>query len=254
MPVLRSRPIPGPERRGASVWRIRGLPDCVRAGAAAGQLRCFPSQIPGTLQPPLELGHRRSPYAPSPRVRLRAKLTRAQASVQGPIQPPARWPPRQPCSLRVTRRVRTGCAPPAAPQRPDHTHVQPSHRHGNHRKTTAGPLRPSAGWVSKTPGLRPSLPHPHKATGRCRPLRTVLTLFGAPAGRSVFSLPAGPDANVEKDGSSASLTAMSDSPGGCLRAGRGRGRSQGATLDRRSGASHRTSPPPTPRPTLHLPH
>lgn len=41
-------------------------------------------------------------------------------------------------------------------------------------------------------------------------------LFGAPAGRSVFSLPAGPDANVEKDGSSASLTAMSDSPGGCL--------------------------------------
>jgi hypothetical protein len=41
-------------------------------------------------------------------------------------------------------------------------------------------------------------------------------LFGAPAGRSVFSLPAGPGANVEKDGSSASLTAMSDSPGGCL--------------------------------------
>lgn len=41
-------------------------------------------------------------------------------------------------------------------------------------------------------------------------------LFGAPAGRRVFSLPAGPDANVEKDGSRASLTAMSDSPGGCL--------------------------------------
>lgn len=216
-PVL---PQPYPRDAPATPWNwdTEELPMRPRHGYAYAQSSLEPSQCPGT-QPP-----------------------------------PARWPPRQPCSLRVTRRVRTGCAPPAAPQRPDHTHVQPSQRHGNHRKTTAGPLLPSAGWISKTPGLRPSLPHPHKATGRCRPLRTVLTLFGAPAGRSVFSLPAGPDANVEKDGSSASLTAMSDSPGGCLRAGRGRGRSQGATLDRRSDASHRTSPLPTPRPTLHLPH
>lgn len=72
-----------------------------------------------------------------------------------------------------------------------------------------------------TPGLRPSPPYPQKPTRRSPPPATTLTLFGAPAGRSVFSLPAGPDANVEKDGSSASLTAMSDSPGGCLWAGWG---------------------------------
>lgn len=36
---------------------------------------------------------------------------------------PARWPARPPCLLRSRGRVRTGCAPPAAPQRPDHTHV-----------------------------------------------------------------------------------------------------------------------------------
>lgn len=72
-----------------------------------------------------------------------------------------------------------------------------------------------------TPGLRPSPSHPQKPTGGPQRPGPTLTLFGAPAGRRVFSLPAGPDANVEKDGSSASLTAMSDSPGGCLRTGWG---------------------------------
>lgn len=107
--------------------------------------------------------------------------------------------------------------------------------------------RPEGFWV--TPGLRPSPPHPQKPTRGSRQPVTTLTLFGAPAGRSVFSLPAGPDANVEKDGSSASLTAMSDSPGGCLRAGWGAQRLEsGATLDGRSGGSHRSSLLPTPPP------
>lgn len=101
-----------------------------------------------------------------------------------------------------------------------------------------------------TPGLRPSSPHPQKPTERSRPFAAILTLFGAPAGRSVFSLPAGPDANVEKDGSSASLTAMSDSPGGCLRAGRGteagvRGPLSTAAQARPTGL--RPSPLPAPR-------
>lgn len=83
------------------------------------------------------------------------------------------------------------------------------------------PILSLAWWFSVTPGLRPSPPYPRKPTRRSPPPGATLTLFGAPAGRSVFSLPAGPDANVEKDGSSASLTAMSDSPGGCLWAGWG---------------------------------
>lgn len=172
----------------------------------------------------------------------------------GTHPPPARWPPRQPCRLRARKRVRTECAPPAAPQCPDHTHVQLSQRRGSHPRKTSGPVRwpllPLAGWFSVTPGLRPSPPHPQKPAGRPPLFGAILTLFGAPAGRSVFSLPAGPDANVEKDGSSASLTAMSDSPGGCLRAGRGTSRSQGATHDRRSAASHRPpafTPPHAPR-------
>ena len=113
------------------------------------------------------------------------------------------------------------------------------------------PLLPFAGWFSVIPGLHPSPPYPQKPTGRSRPFEAILTLFGAPAGRSVFSLPAGPDANVEKDGSSASLTAMSDSPGGCLRAGWGAEAGvRGATRDRRSSASHRPpafTPPCAPR-------
>lgn len=67
------------------------------------------------------------------------------------------------------------------------------------------------------PGAPPAPTYPHRSPPDApHGPGPALTLFGAPAGRSVFSLPAGPDANVEKDGSSASLTAMSDSPGGCL--------------------------------------
>lgn len=130
------------------------------------------------------------------------------------------------------------------------THVQPSQDRRSHPGEAAEPcaLFPQALGFSVTPELRPSPPYPQKPTGRSPRPRATLTLFGAPAGRSVFSLPAGPDANVEKDGSSASLTAMSDSPGGCLWAGWGakEGRSQGPTLDRHSGVSHQPSRVPSP--------
>lgn len=154
---------------------------------------------------------------PSPRGRLRTKLS--PASQCPPTQPP---PARPPCRLRAKGRVRTRCAPPAAPPRPDRTHVQLSPERGSHPEKAAEPVRrpllPLSRWLSETQGLRPSPPYPQKPTGRSPRPGATLTLFGAPAGRSVFSLPAGLDANVEKDGSSASLTAMSDSPGGCLRA------------------------------------
>lgn len=173
------------------------------------------------------------------------------ASAQGPIHLPPGGPRANPAACEL----RDVCGPGVRPRRLPRVRTTRMYNRAKATetivKTTAGPVRwpllPSAGWFSTTPGLRPSLPHPRKVTRRCRALRTVLTLFGAPAGRSVFSLPAGPDANVEKDGSSASLTAMSDSPGGCLQTGRGRGRSQGATLHRRSSAPHRPSPPHTPR-------
>lgn len=152
---------------------------------------------------------------PSPRGRLRTKLSRASQR-PSPQPPPAR-PPRR---LRTKGRVRTRRAPPEAPQRPDHTHVRLSQGRGSHPEKAAEPARrpllPPSRWLSATPGLRPSPPCPQEPTGRSPRPGATLTLFGAPAGRSVFSLPAGLDANVEKDGSSASLTAMSDSPGGCL--------------------------------------
>lgn len=148
--------------------------------------------------------------------------------------------------------MRTRCAPPEAPQGPDHTHVELSQGRGSHPRKAAEPCGghsfPSR-WFSISLGLRPLPSYPQKPTGSSTQPGATLTLFGATAGRSVFSLPAGLDANVEKDGSSASLTAMSDSPGGCLWAGwcaQG-GRSQGATLDRHSGVSHRPSPFPAPR-------
>lgn len=173
----------------------------------------------------------------------------ARSSLGRWTQPP---PARSPCRLRAKERVRNRCAPPEAPQRPDHTHVQQSQGRGSHPGRAAEPVRwpllPWSGWFSVTPGLRPSPPYPQKPTGRFPSPGATLTLFGAPAGRSVFSLPAGLDANVEKDGSSASLTAMSDSPGGCLWAKwcAHRRRSQGATFDHDSGKSHRPSPLPAP--------
>lgn len=253
-------PPPGPRRGGASVWRMLCCvcPIACEQAPWLGSPGPSPARSQGRSSHPWNWDAEDLPmrprhgyaYAPS-------SLTPSQCP--GTHPPPARWPPRQPCRLRGRRRVRTGCAPPAAPQCPDHTHVQMSQRRRSHPRKTSGPVRwpllPLAGWFSVTPGLCPSPPHPQKPAGRPPPFGAILTLFGAPAGRSVFSLPAGPDANVEKDGSSASLTAMSDSPGGCLRAGRGTSRSQGATLDCRSAASHR--PPaftPSPRPALHLPH
>ena len=163
---------------------------------------------------------------------------------------PAPWPARLPVCLRYRGRVRTRCAPRAAPQYSDHTHIQLSPRAQNPSRESCGALctlspGPRALGDSRAP---PIPPYPQKPTGHSPRARATLTLFGAPAGRSVFSLPAGPDANVEKDGSSASLTAMSDSPGGCLWVGWGakEGRSQGPTLDRHSGVSDQPSPHPSP--------
>lgn len=168
---------------------------------------------------------------------------------------------RLPCRLHPRGRVRTRCAPPAAPPpRPDHTHVRLSRGRGSRPGKAAEPVQCpppplTPGWSSVTQGsARPHPTHrppypPTPSPGLPPWPKATLTLFGAPAGRSVFSLPAGPDANVEKDGSSASLTAMSDSPGGCLWAGWGAhgGKSQGPTLDHHSGVSH-PDPHPLPSP------
>lgn len=196
----------------------------------------------------------RDAYAPSSQAQpVSVDTTTSRPVARAPALPPA---PRRTCADRVCASGGSAASRPHARTAEPRARKPPREGCGARAVSTSSP---DSEVVLGDPGLRPSPPYPQKVPPPPPGLppwpRATLTLFGAPAGRSVFSLPAGPDANVEKDGSSASLTAMSDSPGGCLWAGWGAhgGRSQGPTLDHHSGVSH-PGPHPSLRPALHLPH
>lgn len=135
-------PPPGPRRGGASVWRMlcSVCPMACEQGPRLGSPGPSPARSRGRSSHPWNRDTEDLPMRPRHGYAY-APSSLGPSPCAGIHPPPARWPPRQPCRLRARRRVPTECAPPAAPQCPDHTHVQLSQERGSHPRKTAGPVR-----------------------------------------------------------------------------------------------------------------